>query len=145
MRAARARSLRFGEMLARHLQRRQWVQGLSFGLSSAAALAVLAGPWPRVAAVLAGAVAVANAWGAAACPHQELVRLAALRSGWESLRIDCGSLLSSRRGGGARGRFDALQQRADRLGSLASSGSPRKPGAAGRWERFAGCGTDREA
>ena len=73
MRAARARSLRLGEMLARHLQRRQWVQGLSFGLSSAAALAVLVGLWPRVAAVLAGAVAVANAWGAAACPHHELV------------------------------------------------------------------------
>ena len=61
----------------------QWVQGLSFGLSSAAALAVHVGPWPRVAAVLAGAVA--NAWGAATCLHQELVRLAALRSGWESL------------------------------------------------------------
>ena len=42
-------------------------------------------------------MAVANAWGAAACPHQELVRLAALRSGWESLRIDCGSLVSNRR------------------------------------------------
>ncbi len=45
----------------------------------------------------------------------------------------------------ARGRFDALLQRAASLGSLASSRSPRKPGAAGRWERFAGCGTDREA
>ena len=61
MRAARATSLRFGEMLACHLQRRQWVQGLAFGLSSAAALAVLVGPWPQVASVLAGTVAVANA------------------------------------------------------------------------------------
>lgn len=144
MREARVRSLYFGEMQDRYGRRKQWVQGLSLGLSSGAVVALLREPWPEVATALAGVVAIANAWAAATNLDQKLLTLASLRTSWESLRIDYNDLWSTWYEDSARARFDALQRRANDLGTLASSGAPWDPKAVARWERFVDSDPDGE-
>ena len=136
MREARVRCLCFGELQNRYGGRKQWVQGISLGLSSAAVIAIILDAWPEVASVLAGTVAIANAWAAMTSLDQKLVTSATLRTAWESLLIDYSDLSLSWHEDSARARFGTLQRRADDLGTLASFGAPWDPKAAARSERF---------
>ena len=136
MREARIRSLYFGDMQARHTTRKQWVQGLSLGLSSGAVIAIFRDPWLEAASVLAGIVAIANAWAITTNLDQKILLLATLRTAWEALRIDYSELWSSWYEDGAGARFAALQRRGNDLGTLASSGAPWNPKVVARWERF---------
>ncbi len=92
--------------------------------------------WSGVAPVLAGVVAIVNAIAIATSLDQKLVTLATLRTAWESLRIDLSHLWSHWYEDGAGERFDALQQRANDLGSMASFGAPWDRSAVARWERW---------
>ena len=136
MREARVRSLYFGEMLSRYTKRKQWVQGLSLGFSSAAVVTVVREPWPVVTAALAAVVAIANAWAISTNLDQTLLTLATLRTSWEDLRIEYGDLWSKWYEDGAPSRFAALQRRANDLGMLASAGAPWDKKAVARWEQF---------
>ena len=136
MREARVRCLWFGELQNRYGRRTQWVQGISFGLSSAAVIAIILEAWPEVASVLAGTVAIANAWAAMTNLDQKLVTSATLRTAWEGLLIDYSDLSLSWHEDGARARFGTLQRRTDDLGTLARFGAPWDPKAAEHWERF---------
>ncbi|MDE0102069.1 MAG: hypothetical protein OXN89_06795 [Bryobacterales bacterium] len=136
MREARIRSLYFGDMQARYTRREQWVLGLSLGLSSGAVIVFLQQSWPALAPALAGFVAIANAWAIATNLDQKLVTLSALRTAWESLRIDYSDLWTNWYEDGAQQRFEVLRRRANDLGTLASSGAPWDRKSVARWERF---------
>ena len=135
-REARVRSLYFGEMLSRYMRRKQWVVGLSLGLSSGAVIAAIGGHWSGLAPVLAATVAILNAWSISANLDQQIVTLARLQSSWEDLRIEYDDVWSRWYEEDAAARFMALQRRANELGVLASSGTPWDQKAVTRWEEF---------
>ena len=136
MRAARVRSLYFGDMLSRYSRRKQWVQGVSLGFSSGAVIAALGESWQQAAPALAAVVAIANAWSISANLDQKTLTLAALRTSWETLRIEYSELWAQWYADDATNRFAALQRRGNDLGMVASSGAPWDPKAVARWERF---------
>ena len=137
MREARVRSLYFGDMLTRYTTRKQWVQGLSLGLSSGAVIPALGEDhWPAVTPALAAIVAIVNAWSIFTNLNQKILALASLRTSWETLRTKLSDLWSKWYEDGAESRFEALRRRANDLGILASSGAPWNRKAVDRWERF---------
>ena len=136
MREARVRSLYFGDMLSRFTTRKQWVQGISLGFSSGAVITAIRASWPEVTSLLAAVVAITNVWAISTNLDQKILTLAALRTSWETLRIEYGELWSRWYEDGAADRFAALQRRANDLGVMASSGAPWNPKAVARWEGF---------
>ena len=136
MREARVRSLYFGDMLSRYSRRKQWVQGVSLGFSSGAVIAALGDALPELVSALAAIVAIANAWSISVNLDQKILTLAALRTSWETLRIEYSELWSNWYEDNATGRFAALQRRGNDLGMVASSGAPWNRKAVTRWERF---------
>ena len=138
MREARVRSLSFGDMLTRYTTRKQWVQGLSLGLSSGAVISALGEDhWPAVTPALGAIVAIVNAWSIFTNLDQKILALATLRTSWETLRTKLSDLWSKWYEDGAASRFEALRRRANDLGILASSRDPWNRKAVDRWERFA--------
>ena len=86
--------------------------------------------------MLAGIVALANAWAIATDLNQRILTPATLRPAWKALRIDYSELWSSWYADGARARSAALRRRANDLGMLASSRAPWNPGAVAQAELF---------
>ncbi len=135
-RQAQVRSLYFGDMLSRYMRRKQWVVGLSLGLSSGAVVSAIGGPWSELTPLLAAIVAILNAWSIAANLDQKIVTLARLQAAWEDLRIEYNDVWSEWYEDDAASRFMALQRRARELGVLASTGAPWDQKAVTRWEQF---------
>lgn len=109
-------------MRARRVQHKQWVQGLSFGMSSEAALAMTRGR--RSHPCWLESWRPPNRWAIATDLYQRILTLATLRPSWKAHCIDYSEIWSSWYVDGALSRFAALQRRANDLGTLASSRAP---------------------
>ena len=144
MRAAKVRSLYFGEILSRYTKRKQWVQGISLAFSSGAVLTAIGRVGPEWTSVLAAIVAIANVWAISTNLDQQLLTLTALRTSWEALRIKYSDVWSRWYEDGAARRFKALEHRANDLGMVATTGAPWDERAVARWERFVDSGWSSE-
>ncbi len=132
---AKVRSLYCADMASRRTKRKQWILGLSFVLSSGAAVTAFGGLAPWVPATLAILVAALTGYSIAASLDQSILALSRLHGSWNQLQNEYERLWCRWYEDHADNRFEGLPHRVSELSETASTGSPWKPDVMSEWER----------
>ena len=88
MLAAETRSLYFGDLATRYTQRKQWITGLSFFLSSGAAASLIAKAPGWVPLLLAAVVAAITAYSMAVNLDKSIGTMVKLHCSWNQIASD---------------------------------------------------------
>ena len=140
---AKVRSLYFADLVASCAKRKQWVTGLSFVLSSGAAMTALAAfnAWVPtsiglVSAALGLAVAILAGYSIAVNLDQRILLLMKLHMSWKDLSNEYQRLRQHADDDDAERVLEQLLRRAGDISGEACVGAPYKKEIVEKWEDF---------
>ena len=132
--ASEIRALYFADLASRYTRHKQFITGLSFFLSSAAA-ASLIGKLPQWMPILAAtAVALASAYSMAAGLDRKAATMAKLHSAWSQLGADYERLWSHTEDDNAEAQLNEIIRREKEPSELATTEAPNDTNLMGKWQ-----------
>ncbi len=136
MHEAEVRSLYFAALANRYTRQKQWIVGLSFFLSSGAALSAfgsLVGGW--LPGILGSMVAILTAYSIAANLDQKTAVCLKLHQGWNQLHNEYSRVRQHWFEDSAERDFESLLRRAGEFSGEASVSTPWNPKLMAHWEK----------
>ncbi|MDP9038956.1 MAG: hypothetical protein M3O02_06745 [Acidobacteriota bacterium] len=131
--SAEVRSLYFGDLATLYSQRKQWITGLSFFLSSGAAATVVAKMPPAIPVVLSLVVALLTAYSIAVGLDTKVRTMAKLHFAWNQIGNDYKRLWNHTYGDEAEAELDDLRRRECEYSELATTEAPNDKARMSRW------------
>jgi hypothetical protein len=132
--SSEVRSLYFGDLASVYSQRKQWITGLSFFLSSGAAATLIAKLPVEFPIVLSTIVAVITAYAVAVNLDSKIRTMAKLHYAWSQIGNDYARLWSHTYSDEAESELGDLQRRGLDLSELAATDAPYDPSRMLRWQ-----------
>jgi hypothetical protein len=132
--SAEVRSLYFGDLSSLFTQRKQWITGLSFFLSSGAAATLIAKMPLWFPILLSTIVAVITAYAVAVNLDAKIRTMAKLHYAWSQIGNDYKRLWSHTYSDEAETELADLQRRELELSELATTDAPNDPKRMLRWQ-----------
>jgi hypothetical protein len=131
---AEARSLYFGDLASRYTRRKQIITGLSLFLSSGAAAAIVAKLPETVTVLLAGAVAVINAYAISINLDGSANTMGKLHSSWNSVAADYNRLWNHSYEDDAEDQFYRIIEGKKDISELATTSAPNDQKLMATWQ-----------
>ena len=131
--SAEVRSLYFGDLASVYSQRKQWITGLSFFLSSGAAATLIAKLPVWFPIVLSTIVAVITAYAVAVNLDSKIRTMAKLHYAWTQIGNDYKRLWNHHYSEEAESELADLQRREMEFSELATTDAPNDPKRKLRW------------
>jgi hypothetical protein len=131
--SAEVRSLYFGDLATVYSQRKQWITGLSFFLSSGAAATVIAKLPAAVPVTLSLVVAIITAYSIAINLDSKIRTMAKLHFAWNQIGNDYKRLWSHTYSEDAESEFQDLVRRESEFSELATTDAPNDPERMSHW------------
>jgi hypothetical protein len=131
--SAEVRSLYFGDLASVYSQRKQWITGLSFFLSSGAAATLIAKLPVWFPIVLSTIVAVITAYAVAVNLDSKIRTMAKLHYAWTQIGNDYKRLWNHHYSEEAESELADLQRREMEFSELATTDAPNDPKRMLRW------------
>lgn len=132
--AAEVRSLYFGDLANRYSTQKQWITGLSFFFSSAAAASLLGKLPVWCPLLLSLAVAVMSAYSVAVNLDSKIKTMANLHCSWSQIGLELRRLWNHVYRDDAEADFDELQRRQLELSEIAVTEAPNDEKRMSRWQ-----------
>ena len=132
--AAETRALYFGDLASRYTRRKQWITGLSFFGSSAAAATLVAKAPAWVPLLLAVVVAVATAYAMAINLDRRMATMAKLHSSWSRIAGDYEHLWNHANDEDAEHQLETIIEREKEPSELATTDAPNDQTLLGEWQ-----------
>jgi hypothetical protein len=132
--SAEVRSLYFGDLASVYSQRKQWITGLSFFLSSGAAATLIAKLPVWVPIALSTIVAVITAYAVAVNLDSKIRTVGKLQYAWSQIGSDYKRLWNHTYSEEAESELVDLQRRELELSEMAATDAPNDPKRMERWQ-----------
>ena len=132
--SAETRALYFGDWANIYSSRKQWITGLSFFLSSAAAATLIAKMPVWFPTALSTTVAIITAYAVAVNLDSKIRTMAKLHYAWTMIGNDYGRLWNHTYKDDAAAELEDLQRRELELSELATTDAPNDPKRLTRWQ-----------
>lgn len=134
--AAEVRSLYFADLGARYTKRKQIISGLSFFLSSAAAVTILAKLPSAIPIVMSAIAALATAYSIAVGLDKNAATMAKLYSTWSQIESDCRILWNHWFQEDAESTFNDIMSRVRQASELAITDAPYEKELVNKWQKY---------
>lgn len=134
MLAAETRSLYFGDLASRYSLQKQWITGVSFFLSSAAAATVVAKAPAVIPATTAMISALANAYSIAVGLDKRIQTMAKLHSSWNRIAAEYQNIWDHMDADDAEGRFLKVIDLEREPSEIATTSAPNDQKLLGKWQ-----------
>jgi len=132
--AAETRALYFADLAASYTRRKQWITGLTFFLSSGAAVALLAKAPTGVPVVFALIVAAASAYTIAVNLDGKIATMAKLHTAWQVIATQYDQLWNHTWAEDAEGVFYRIVERECDPSELAVAAAPNDEARMAQWQ-----------
>lgn len=132
--SAEVRSLYFADLARRYTVQKQWIVGISFFLSSAAAASLGAQAPTWMPLIMAAIVAVLSAYSMAVGLDRKAQTMAKLHYSWLQVETDYERLWNHVHSEEAEADFEQLVQRERELSQLATTDAPNNVRLLEKWE-----------
>ena len=135
MLAAETRALYFADLASRYTATKQWISGLSFFLSSAVAVSLLASV-PYVNAITAAAllVGILNAYSIAVGLDRKIGTMVKLHSSWREIATDYNHLWNHVQEEDSERKLESIIRREREPSELAATEAPNKERLLEKWQ-----------
>ena len=134
MLSAETRALYFGDLTSRYTLQKQWITGVSFLLSSAAAATIIAEFHPAIPAVLALIVAAATAYAMAVNLDGRIRTMAKLQSSWSQIASRYDTLWSHLYDDDAEEELQDIIDREREPSEIAATSAPNNEALLRKWQ-----------
>jgi hypothetical protein len=136
MLAAETRALYFANLASQYTQRKQWISGISFFLSSAVAVSLLAKvSYVNVLMLAALLVGLLNAYSIAVGLDRKIGTMVRLHSIWQGIAADYNHLWNHTSEEDSESRLEEIINREREPSELAATEAPNDEHLLGKWQK----------